>query len=111
MIGQAIYTMIGFSTGGTYTYQHPAFTISYDTWHHIVGARRGNSYIIWIDGVEMYNGSFGSGLNLYDPTGGYQISDSTHSNIRYGSIRLYNKGLSSAEITQNFNAGRQRFLV
>jgi hypothetical protein len=108
MIGQAIYTMIGFD--GAY-YQHPAFTIAYDTWHHIVGARRGNSYIIWIDGVEMYNTTFGSGMSLYDPTGTYYISDSTHSNIRYGSIRLYNKGLSDVEIRQNFNAGRQRFLV
>jgi hypothetical protein len=109
MIGQSIYTMIGFASGGTYTYQHPAYTIAYDTWHHIVGMRRGNDYIIWIDGVEMYNATFGSGLNLYDPTGSYYVSDNTHTNVRIASAKIYNRGLTNAEITQNFNAGRQRF--
>ena len=111
MIGQNIYTMIGFATGGTYTYQHPAFTISYDTWHHIVGMRRGNDYIIWINGVEMYNTTFGSGLNLYDPTGSYYISNPSHSNVRIGSVKIYNRGITNEEIRQNFNAGRQRFGV
>ena len=41
LIGQSLYTMIGFWTGSTYTYQHPAFTISYNAWHCAVGARRG----------------------------------------------------------------------
>jgi hypothetical protein len=109
MIGQNIYTMIGFASGGTYTYQHPAFTIAYDTWHHIVGMRRGNDYIIWIDGVEMYNTTFGSGLNLYDPTGSYYISDNSHTNVRIASAKIYNRGLTNAEIVQNFNSGRQRF--
>jgi hypothetical protein len=71
--------------------------------------RRGNDYIIWIDGVEMYNGTFGSGLNLYDPTGTYYISDSSHTNVRIGRAKIYNRGLTNAEIIQNFNAGRQRF--
>lgn len=109
MIGQSVYTMIGFATGGTYTYQHPAYSVSYDTWHHIVGMRRGNDFIIWIDGVEMYNGTFGSGLSLYDPTGTYYISNNSHSNIRIASAKIYNRGLTNEEIVQNFNAGRQRF--
>jgi hypothetical protein len=108
MIGQNIYTMIGFD--GAY-YQHPAYTISYDTWHHIVGMRRGNSYIIWIDGVEMYNTTFGSGMSLYDPSGTYYISNPSHSNVRIGSVKIYNRGISDQEIRQNFNAGRQRFGV
>ena len=101
--------MIGFATGGTYTYQHPAYTISYDTWHHIVGMRRSNRYIIWIDGVEMYNTDFGTGLNLYDPTGSYYISNPSHSNVRIASVKIYNRGITDAEILENFNAGRQRF--
>lgn len=108
MIGQNIYTMIGFD--GAY-YQHPAFTISYDTWHHIVGMRRGNDYIIWVDGVEMYNTTFGSGLNLYDPTGTYYISNNSHSNVKIASVKIYNRGLTNNEIIQNFNSGRQRFGV
>jgi len=111
MIGQSIYTMIGFATGGTYTYQHPAYTISYDTWHHIVGMRRNNRYIIWINGVEMYNTDFGTGLNLYDPTGTYYISATSHTNVRVSSVKIYNRGLTDAEILNNFNVGRQRFGV
>jgi hypothetical protein len=111
MIGQNLYTMIGFASGGSYTYQHPAYTISYDTWHHIVGMRRNNRYIIWIDGVEMYNTDFGTGLNLYDPTGSYYISATSHTNVRVSSAKIYNRGLTDAEILNNFNVGRQRFGV
>lgn len=111
MIGQNLYTMIGFASGGSYTYQHPAYTISYDTWHHIVGMRRNNRYIIWIDGVEMYNTDFGTGLNLYDPTGTYYISNPSHSNVRISSVKIYNRGLTDTEILNNFNVGRQRFGV
>jgi hypothetical protein len=111
MIGQSIYTMIGFANGdGSYnTYQHPAFTLSYNAWHHIVGMRRGNNYIIWVDGVEMYNTTFGSGLILYDPYGTYYMSNPNHSNVRIASAKIYKRGLTDAEILQNFNAGRQRF--
>lgn len=113
MIGQLIYLMIGFANAdGSYnTYQHPAFSISYDKWHHIVGMRRGNNYIFWIDGVEMYNTSFGSGLILYDPFGTYYISASSHSNVDIASVKIYNRGLTNNEIIQNFNSGRQRFGV
>lgn len=111
MIGQGIYLMIGFANAdGSYnTYTHPSFTISYDTWHHIVGMRRGNNYIMWIDGVEMYNSTFGSGLILHDPYGTYYMSTGTHTNVRIASAKIYNRGLTNEEIIQNFNAGRQRF--
>ena len=109
LIGQSLYTMIGFFTGSTYTYQHPAFTISYNSWHCAVGARRDNRYIIWIDGVEVYNSTFGSGLLLYDPIGSWNISDSAHPNIKVAIARMYNIGLTDIEILQNFNADKSRF--
>lgn len=108
MINQSLYTMIGFD--GAY-YQHPAYTLSYDTWHHVVGMRRASRYIIWIDGVEMYNTDFGTGKSLYDPYGTYYVSDNSHTNIRVASAKIYNRGITDAEILQNFNAGRQRFGV
>ncbi len=109
LIGQSLYTMIGFFTGSTYTYQHPAFTISYNAWHCAVGARRDNRYIIWIDGVEVYNGDFGSGLSLYDAVGYWSISDPSHPNIKVAITRMYNRGLSDLEILQNYNANKLRF--
>lgn len=109
LIGSALFTMIGFWTGSTYTYQHPAFTISYNAWHCAVGARRDNRYIIWIDGVEVYNGDFGSGMSLYDAVGYWYISDPSHPNVKVAIARMYNRGLSDAEILQNYNANKSRF--
>lgn len=111
MIGQSIYLMIGFANpDGTYnTYQHPSFTIPYDQWCHIVGVRRGNNYIFWINGSEVYNTTFGSGLILHDPGGQWYISDGSHNSIKYGSLKIYNRGLTSEEILQNFNNGRIRY--
>jgi hypothetical protein len=109
LIGQGLYTMIGFWTGSTYTYQHPAFGISYDAWHCAVGVRRDNRYLIWIDGVEMYNGDFGSGLSLYDAVGSWSISDPSHSNIKVAAARVYNRGLTDSEILQNYNSTKTRF--
>lgn len=111
LIGQSLYTMIGFANpDGSYnTYQHPAYTISYDGWHHAIGMRRNDRYIIWIDGTEMYNGSFGSGLQLYDPSGTWYISASSHPNIKVASARVYNRGLSDNDILQNYKATKTRF--
>jgi hypothetical protein len=109
LIGTALFTMIGFWTGETYTYQHPAFDISYDAWHCAVGVRRDNRYIIWIDGVERYNGDFGSGMSLYDAVGDWYISNSSHPNIKVAIARMYNRGLSNSEILQNYNSNKSRF--
>ena len=109
-IGSSIYTMIGFTNAsGGRTYQHPSFSVSYDNWHHIVGMRRDNRFIIWIDGVEKYNTNFGSGLNLYNVGDTWVISSATHSNVDITSNRIYNRGLSDSEIIQNFNAQKNRF--
>ena len=109
LIGQSLYTMIGFWTGETYTYQHPAFTISYDNWHCAVGVRRDNRYIIWINGIEVYNGSFGSGMSLYDAVGDWYISNSSHPNIKVAIARMYNRGLTDQELLQNYNTQKSRF--
>jgi hypothetical protein len=109
LIGTALFTMIGFWTGETYTYQHPAFDISYDAWHCAVGVRRDNRYIIWIDGVERYNGDFGSGLSLYDAVGDWYVSNSLHPNVKVAITRMYNRGLSDSEILQNYNSNKTRF--
>lgn len=110
-ISSNVYTMIGFGNlDGSYnTYQHPAFSIAYDAWHHVIGCRRGNNYIIWIDGVEVYNTTFGSGLILYDVAGGWEISTTNHSNVRIANIKVYNRGLENSEMLQNFNANKKRF--
>tara|TARA_R110000787_G_scaffold192469_1_gene304043 strand:+ start:493 stop:2064 length:1572 start_codon:yes stop_codon:yes gene_type:complete len=105
-IDASLYAMIGFDDGnGTRIYQHPAYTVAYDRWHHVLAIRRNNKYIIWIDGVEMYNTTYGTGLALWDPTETYYISTTRHTNVDFAACRVYDKGLSDSEILQNYYQG------
>jgi hypothetical protein len=102
-IGTSLYTMIGFNNGsGGSFYQHPAITVSYDRWHHIVGARRDNRFIIWVDGVERYNTTYGSGYALFNPGETWYLSTSRQTNVDFSTCRIYDKGLSDNEILQNY---------
>jgi len=109
MINQSIYTMISFDNGGERYYQHPYFSLSYDNWHNVVGMRRNNNFIIWIDGVEMHNSSFGTGLDLYNVNSSWLISTVRHSSVKFSSAKIYNKGLTDTEILQNYNTLKNRF--
>ena len=71
--------------------------------------RRGDDYIIWIDGVEMYNTTFGIGLPLYGPTNEAYYINKDHADAEYSVCRMWNRGLSDAEILHNYNAQRTRF--
>jgi hypothetical protein len=111
-IGNSVYTMISFANPGRY-YQHPAYSIASEpggtaAWHHLVGMRRGNDFIIWIDGAEKHNSTFGTGLPLYDVTEPWYINTNRH-DADYAVARIWNRGLSDAEILHNFNAQRGRF--
>ena len=109
-IGSTLYTMIGFNNGsGGSFYGHPAFSVSYDTYHHILGVRRDNRFIIWIDGVERYNTAYGTGYDLFNPGETWYISTTRQTNLDISICRIYNRGLSDNEILQNFNAQKTRF--
>ena len=105
-IGVSMYTMIGFNNGGASTYQHPAYSISLNQWHHCVGMRRSNNFIIWVDGVEMYNTNWGTGMSFWDNSGTWFVGGASHPSINVAVARVYNRGLSDDEIRQNFNATR-----
>ena len=114
-IGNNMYTMIGFHDGsGGRTYQHPSYNMASEpggtaAWHHVVGMRRSDRYIIWIDGTEKYDNAFGAGLALYGANNeGYYVNATTH-NADYAVARIWNRGLSDDEILHNFNAQRSRF--
>lgn len=109
-IGTGMYAMIGFNNGsGGFTYTHPSFNINLNQWHHCVAMRRNNRYIMWIDGVEVYNTDFGTGLTLYSTSGDWYISTASHSSIDVAVARIYNRGLSDNELRQNFNATRNKY--
>lgn len=114
IISQSLYTMIGFmnSSGSYLYYQHPAYSVAYGQWHHTLGMRRGNRYIIWLNGVEVYNTSYGSGEFLWGfggGTGGWDIGYNRHPNFKVGAARVWNRGLSDTEIVEMYNSQRNRF--
>ena len=82
-----------------------------DAWHQHVVSRVGSTITYYIDtvsrGSETYSGTLSSGTTLgigkYSP-GSYHI------NGNLSNVRIYSgKGLTAAEVSQNFNALRGRF--
>ena len=109
VINNSLYTMISFNNAGARYYQHPNLGFNYDEWHHAVGMRRNDKFIIWLDGVERYNGTFGAGKDLYNVGGDFQFAQSRHSNLQIAKARVWDRGLSDAEIEQVYNNDRSYF--
>ena len=117
-INQSIYFMFGLNNSGSVTYTHPAFAITDDAWHHCVATRRSGNMILRIDGVEKYNTAWNSGLDLWgsNESNGSGIeswginSEAAH-DIEYGIVKMYDRGLTDAEILYNYNSQRGRFGV
>jgi hypothetical protein len=109
IINSSLYTMISFNNSGNRYYQHPNISISYDAWHHAVGMRRDDKFIIWVDGVERHNSSFGTGLDLYNVGDTYRLAQSRHSDLQIAKSRIWNRGLSDAEIKQLYNNDKSHF--
>jgi hypothetical protein len=107
-INNSLYTMIGFNNGTRY-YQHPSFAVSYDQWHHAVGMRRNNTYIICIDGIQRYSTSYGTGDPLNNTTEPWYVSQSGHPNVDISICKIYDRGITDVEILQNFNSQKSRF--
>jgi hypothetical protein len=60
--------------------------------------------------VEKHNSTFGTGLDLYDVTSTWYISTTRQSNVDFGSLRIYNRGLTDSEILQNYNARKNIYI-
>jgi hypothetical protein len=82
-----------------------------NSWNHIVATYNGSNRSIYINGVlkstmsatgNIFNGNI---LNI----GAYQNQSAYTINGRMPIMRIYNKGLSSTEVQQNFNALRGRY--
>jgi hypothetical protein len=88
---------------------------SYNTWLHVVFAHQHGSFTrTFINGV----------LDVASSSTSYGINSGTYGNMtigysaprvpnffdgKMGPIRIYNKGLSDAEVLQNFNASKKRY--
>ena len=87
-------------------------TLSIGTWHHIVATTSGSSHVLYLNassiGTATAAGPWAaSGENITIGFAGFH----TYHNGRMSNLRLYNRALSAAEISQNFNALRSRFSI
>ena len=102
------------SSGATsFNSSGPAST---NTWVYVVGVLRGTSMEIYLNGVldnsTTHLGGLDAGATDPNVQIGSQLMPASTSYVWDGQIanaQIYNRGLSSAEILQNYNAQRSRF--
>ena len=103
--GPGFYTNL---SNGTAAYLAWGTTPTYGVWHHLVGTWDGSTKRTYVDRVETNSvGWDGGGLGLTTASVRLEIGqkfndgqDAFRGNI--GPIRIYNRALSSAEITNNY---------
>ena len=85
-----------------------------NVWNHIVFGNSGQNYFYYINGVLQKSGTFPANLNTVGQK--YLIGRRTDyagntMNANMARVSIYNVALSEAEITQNFEALRNRYGV
>ena len=83
-----------------------------DAWHHHAVVRNGSAINYYIDGVSRGSESYSAALSACtDLIIGEYSNGSYHIDGRMSAIRIYNgKGLTAAEVQQNYNALKARYL-
>jgi hypothetical protein len=79
-------------------------------WYQMVGTTTGSNHVLYLNGVSVSTAT-GTGP-WYSSTEGYRVAAATFHTFHNGPLsiaRLYNRGLSATEVTQNFNAVRGRY--
>ena len=84
------------------------FTLSAGNWYYQVLTFDGTNYTVYVNGASIQTGSASTGT-----TGTTFSAGAMNSNYHlygYGAEwQFYDKGLTSAEVLQNFNAGKERY--
>jgi hypothetical protein len=96
-------------TGFTSIAAIPGGSLSLSTWHQI-GFSVNNQVLSFIlDGVVFFTSSY---TGTFNANNNYSLNVGSADNFwlgRIANVSLYNRGLSNAEILQNFNATKTRF--
>lgn len=108
--GDSSWRYVHSGVGGEYYYNHNA-TISLGTWGYYCATYDGSNVNIYrqsvYEGQQATTGTadFSNGFRIGNWLGGAGYEYNGLITV----VQIYNKALSVAEITQNFNDGRQRF--
>ena len=79
-------------------------------WYHIVGTSSGSTHTLYVNGVKK--GTASNSSTFHSSTDPYKVG---YGNIHLSHIgnvsncRIYNRGLSEAEVKQNYIAHKGRF--
>lgn len=119
--GDVVYSLYTTDNGypGSYVFNGNTTGVNVydDKWHHIVCTRGTSTCTVYIDGVSRLSGGNGgswSGETLWSNSMSISIGNDPNDiyhNLR-GNIaiaRIYNRGLSQAEVLQNYEATKARF--
>ena len=88
-------------------------------WYHFVHTYDGSTQKLYLDGVLMTTGSQSGSIQYdvnntrvligADDNSGYNSGASYPHPGKMGQVRIYNRGLSAAEVLKNYNAQRKRY--
>lgn len=84
--------------------------LSTGVWYHVIATTTGSSHAVYLNGINVGSATAAgpwpsSGENTTIGYAGFH----TYANSHIGAVRLYNVGLTEAQVLQNFNAQRDRF--
>jgi hypothetical protein len=84
-------------------------------WQNLTYTKNGTAVVGYLNGIQIYSATAGSSTVSYG-TKNVTIAGVTNESARYfkgniPSVQIYNRGLSSSEVIQNFNATRVRYGV
>jgi hypothetical protein len=90
-------------------------SIPNNAWTHIAGTYNGSTSRAYVNGVEISSWAQTGNIpssTYYLGTYGYTLGDGSHNfQGQISNAKIYNRGLSGAEILQNYQALRKRFNV
>jgi hypothetical protein len=108
----------GFAGGGNnfgnVQYYH---TFQTGSWNHIAFSINNSTGSFYINGIKKGADKIFSNLNLFNTQTSlagetiFDVTPSRPSPHEIGTLRIYNRGLSQTEITQNYNALKSRFNI
>jgi len=106
-VGAFLYQRYGSGTSfGAYLATFPVT----GQWYQMVGTSTGSSHVLYMNGVSAATATMAG--PWFSSTEGYRVAAATFHTFHNGPlsiVRLYNRGLSAAEVSQNFNVNRGRY--
>jgi hypothetical protein len=105
-----IYADIGNGSSWIVTAAKVAYPYTAGNWYHIASVVTQTNYIFYVNGTAVGGGSYANSTPLlFNATHqikiGYTGTGSEYMNGRIDEVSIYNRALSPAEITANFDAG------